>query len=301
MASRNSTEFRVGVIVLLGLVVLAGSLYWLQGYKLHRNSQAIRVRFNDVGTLAVGDKVTVSGVHKGKVSGMDLTEEGVLVELLIYRDVVIKRDATFTIKNLGVMGDRFVAVSPGRDSVQFDNNQIVDGFYDTGIPEVMGMVGEMVTELRNLVSSLKRTIASDSSLGKFNRIVDNFESVSSSLAEYLERSETKLDQTADNFLAASRRLNRILDENAGRVDSSIARFDRMSVQLETFVHQLDTLSMSARRFADALENEEGTVHLMLEDRRLYDDLRRTADNIDELINDIRANPRKYINLKVELF
>jgi len=41
--------------------------------------------------------------------------------------------------------------------------------------------------------------------------------------------------------------------------------------------------------------------LLLEDRRLYDDLRHTADNIDDLIQDIRDNPRKYINLKVELF
>ena len=43
------------------------------------------------------------------------------------------------------------------------------------------------------------------------------------------------------------------------------------------------------------------MQLLMEDRRLYDDLRRTADNVDDLINDIRANPRKYINLKVELF
>jgi len=301
MAAGNSTEFRVGVIVLLGFAILAGSLYWLQGYKLQRNAQVVRIRFDDVGTLAVGDRVTVSGVHKGKVNEMDLVDGGVLVELLIYRDVVLKQDATFTIKNLGVMGDRFVAVFPGRDSVLFDNNQVVDGLYDTGIPEVMGMVGEMITELRNLVLSFKRTVASDSSLGKFDRIIGNFERVSLSLAGYLEENEKKLDQTADNFLAASRQLNQMFTKNADRVDSTLTRFDRVSTQLEVFVHQLDTLSASARRFAEALENEDGTVRLLLEDRRLYDDLRRTADNIDDLINDIRANPRKYINLKVELF
>ena len=68
-----------------------------------------------------------------------------------------------------------------------------------------------------------------------------------------------------------------------------------------FVQQLDTLAQSARSFASTLEEGEGTLQLMMEDRRLYDDLRKTADNLDDLINDIRANPRKYINLKVELF
>ncbi|HUV30801.1 MAG TPA: MlaD family protein [Acidobacteriota bacterium] len=301
MASQNNIEFRVGVIVLICLIVLAGSLYWLQGYKLERNAQVIRVRFRDVGTLAVGDRVTVSGVHRGKVNDLRLTEDGVLVELLVYRDVVLKRDASFTIKNLGVMGDRFVAIDPGRDSLRLEAGQVVDGYYDIGIPEVVGRLGEVITELRNLVASVKTTFASDTSMAKLNRTIDNVERLSSSLARYLERNENKLDRTVQNFLAASRELDRLLTRNADRIDSSMSRFDRLSVGMEFFVQQLDTLALSARGFAEMLDNEEGTLQLLLEDRRLYDDLRRTADNIDDLVKDIRENPRKYINLKVELF
>jgi phospholipid/cholesterol/gamma-HCH transport system substrate-binding protein len=300
MAATN-IEFRVGVIILIGLVILGGSLYWLQGYKLERNAQTITVRFDDVGTLAVGDRVTVSGVHKGKVNGLTLTEDGVEVELLIYRDVVLKRDATFVIKNLGLMGERFIAVWPGRDSILFDPEQVAVGQYDTGLPEVMGLMGEMITELRNLVVSFKRTVGSDSSLAKFDNTVKNLEQVSASLADYLSRNEEKLDQTADNFLRASKELKRLLTENSQAVDSSAQRFDRVTRKLERFADQLDTLSMSAREFADAINNPDGTVQLLLEDRRLYDDLRRTADNIDDLISDIRANPRKYINLTLKLF
>ena len=62
-------------------------MYWLQGYKLERNAQLIKVRFDDVGTLAAGDKVNVSGVHRGKVNRLTLGEYGVEVELLIYRDL----------------------------------------------------------------------------------------------------------------------------------------------------------------------------------------------------------------------
>jgi phospholipid/cholesterol/gamma-HCH transport system substrate-binding protein len=300
MAATN-IEFRVGVIILIGLVVLFGSLYWLQGYKLERNSQQIRVRFDDVGTLAVGDKVTVSGVHKGKVNALKLTEGGVEVELLIYRDVVLKRDATFVIKNYGLMGERFIAVWPGRDSVLFDWSQPVEGRYDAGLPEVMGLMGEMITELRSLVVSIKRTVGSDSSLAKFDNTVKNLEQVSASLADYLSRNESKLDQTADNFFRASKELKQLLAKNSQLVDSSAQRFDRVTTKLERFADQLDTLSSSARQFADALNNPDGTVQLLLEDRRLYDDLRRTADNIDDLISDIRANPRKYLNLTVKVF
>lgn len=300
MASRN-IEFRVGIVVLAGIVMVAASLYWLQGYRLGRNSQLIRVRFDDVGTLAVGDRVTVSGVRRGKVSDLRLGEEGVEVTLLLSRDVVLRRDASITIKNLGLMGERFVAISPGRDTALFDTTVVAQGLYDTGLPEVMGLMGEMITELRNLVSAFKRTVGSDSSLNTFKNTVGNLERVSSSIAEYLERNETKMDQAAENFFKASRELNRLVQRNAPGVDSSVQRFDRTTAGLETLVQRLDSLSLSARTFAETLNSPDGTLQMLLEDRRLYDDLRKTADNLDDLISDIRANPRKYITLSVELF
>ncbi len=300
MATKN-VEFRVGVIILIGIVILVVSLYWLQGYKLERNAQRVVVLFDDVGTLDVGDRVTVSGVPKGKVNNLHLTDLGVEVELLLFQDVVLKRDARIVIKNLGLMGERFIAIAPGKDSLILDISQPVRGLYDTGLPEVMGLMGEMITELRNLVVSFKQTVGSDSSLNKFSSTVDNLQQVSASLAGYVARNEARLDQTAENFLHASRELNQLLKANRSRIDSAVYRVDRVSVGLERIVGRLDTLSVSAREFADNLNNPDGTIQLLLEDRRLYDDLRRTADNIDDLVNDIRANPRKYINFTLEIF
>jgi len=300
MASKD-IEFKVGIIILIGIIILGGSLYWLRDYQLEQHAQVIRVRFLDIGTLEVGDRVTVSGVRAGKVNGVQLTERGVIVEMLLSSDVILRRDASITIKNLGLMGERFIAIDPGEDTVLFDTSQVVDGTYDTGLPEVMGLMGEMIVELRELVRSFKNTVGSDSSLAKFRNTVTNLESVSASLAGYLQRNEGRLDQTADNFYRASKELNRMLSQNSDKVDSAATRIDRMTVKLEDFVAQLDTLSTSFREFASQLENPDGTLQLLVEDRRLYDDLRRTADNIDDLINDIRENPRKYINLKVELF
>lgn len=301
MASKSNVEFRVGVIILIGLIILLASLYWLQGYKLERNAQRIQVRFGDVGSLSVGDNVTVSGVLKGKVNKLTLEPAGVLVDLLVYQDVHLRRDARITIKNLGLMGERFVAISPGMDSLPFDMTAIAPGYYDTGIPEVLGMMGDMITELHSLVVAFKRTVASDSSLQKFNSTVSNLEQVSRSLSAYMARNESRLDETAQNFLNASRGVQQLLSRNAPVVDSSMARIDRMSRQMEMFVMRLDTLSQSAKRFADALDTEDGTARLLLEDRALYDDLRRAAGNIDDLVNDIRTNPRKYINLQIKVF
>jgi len=259
------------------------------------------VRFDDVGTLAAGDRVTVSGVRRGKVRDLKLTKEGVEVKLLLYHDVILKRDARFVIKNMGLMGERFIAIQPGHDSILFDPGEVVEGHYDTGLPEVMGLMGEMVTELRNLVFAFRQHVGSDSTLASLNRTVASLEKISTSMLGYLSRHEEQVDKTVDNFYNASKNLNRLLSDNSSRVDSSMQRFDRFSMRLEKVVDQLDSLALSARQFADRINSSDGTLQLMIEDRRLYDDLRGTADNLDDLINDIRENPRKYINLTLEIF
>ena len=64
---------------------------------------------------------------------------------------------------------------------------------------------------------------------------------------------------------------------------------------------LEEASVRLNNFAADLEQSEGSLRLLLEDRRLYDDLRGTARNLDSLVDDIRANPRKYINFTLEIF
>ncbi len=299
--AKRSVEFKVGVLIIIGIVILGGSLYWLEGHRLRMNARMIDLSFRDVGALAIGDRVTVSGVQKGKVNDLTLTRRGVLVQLQLQRDVTLYSDATFTIKNMGVMGERFVAIDPGTDSTELDYDAVIEGNYDPGLPEVMGLMGEMITELRQLVGSVKRTIGSDSSLSLFNSTLSNMEQLSSSLLAYVERNEGRLDSTAENLVIASRRFNRLLDDNSRKIDSTFTRFDRTSLRVEEIVTVLDTVSLSARAFARRLDNPDGSLQLLMEDRRLYDDLRRTADNVDDLINDIRANPRKYINFTLKIF
>jgi len=301
MASNNNVEFRVGVFVLLGIIILGGSLYWLQGYKLEANSRMVRVKFDDVGTLSIGDKVTVSGVHRGKVNTFNLVDDGVVVELLLSKEVKLYQDARFAIRNMGVMGERFIAISPGVDSLPFDTTGIAPGASDTGIPQIMGLLGETITELKGLLGTFRENAETHSTLDKINKTLANMERASSSLAGLMERNEDRFEKSSENISVATAELRRLVIDNAAGIDSTVSRFGRAAVGMEQLVLNLDTIAVSVRTFTDALAGADGTMQLLAEDRELYDDLKKTVDNVDQLVSDIRANPRKYINLKVELF
>ncbi len=299
--SRKNIELRVGLVVIAAIIILAITIIWIQGYRFGRNNYRVSVIFNEVGSLAKGDPVMVSGINKGKVQDLALTEDGVKVKLTLSDEVILKEDASITVKNIGLMGERFLAVNPGHSPNRLDLTIPIKGSYDTGIPEVMGMMGEMITELRNLVYSLKNSIASDENLDKFSRTIGNFEELSLSLTNYVKRNNNKLDGTAENFLKASAELRRLATSNAVKIDSAVQRVDNSTKKLEKLTDDFADVAATAREFATKLENGDGTIQMLVDDRRLYDDLRRTADNIDALISDIRANPKKYINFTVRLF
>jgi phospholipid/cholesterol/gamma-HCH transport system substrate-binding protein len=300
MASRN-IELRVGLTVIAALIIFVGTIIWIQGYRFGKNNYRIEVLFDEVGSLAKGDPVMVSGIKKGKVRDLSLTEDGVRVEIVLSNDVILKEDAEVIVKNIGLMGERYLAAKPGKSGKLLDLSVPIKGSYDTGIPEVMGMMGQMIEELRNLVHSFKTSIASDENIGKFTQTVNNLEELSRSLSDYVKRNDSKLDATAENFLRASTELRKLAANNSARVDSAVARVDKSSRKMEEMVDDLANVAQTARDFADKLDKGDGTLQMLVEDRRLYDDLRRTAGNIDDLVNDIRANPQKYIRLTVRLF
>ena len=300
MATKN-VEIRVGLLIIAGVIILVAMIFWIQGYRFGQEYRPVKTIFGEVGSLAKGDPVMVSGIRMGKVKDLALHESGVLVTLTISKEVSLKEDARFTIKNIGLMGERFVAVMPGISETPLNTAVPTIGDYDTGIPEVMGMMGEMVSELRNLVFAIKSSIASDENLDKLTTAIGNFEGLSKSLTEYLDRNRNNFDKTAENFLAASKGLKKLVNGSTGKVDSTLIRVGDISRRLDTVVTDLEIMSRSAREFADNLNKGDGTIQMLVDDRRLYDDLRKTASNLDALINDIRENPKKYIDLKVELF
>ncbi|MGD8922438.1 MAG: hypothetical protein PVH24_04255, partial [Candidatus Zixiibacteriota bacterium] len=195
----------------------------------------------------------------------------------------------------------FVAVNPGTDTIPFDSLKVAVGSSDEGIPEIMGLLGQTITELQGLITSFKESIGPGSTVDNINNALVNVSRVASSIADYLDTNQVKLDQTTENIYTASAELSRILTQNGPLIDSSLNRFDRTTQKIDALVNRLDSVAVVARKLADELESNEGTLQLLLKDPRLYDDLRRTADNIDDLVSDIKANPRKYINLKFQLF
>ena len=107
-------ELIVGVFVLVGIAALAylaiklGKLEIVGGHQ--RDIQAV---FDSVAGLKTGAGVEVAGVQVGQVKRIALDGERALVTLAVQPHVKVYQDAIASIKTRGLIGDKYVSLSPG--------------------------------------------------------------------------------------------------------------------------------------------------------------------------------------------
>lgn len=283
----------------IAAIILFLGIIWIKEYRFNVERYKYGVLFPNVGALGVGDPVTVLGVKKGTVESIILSGGDVLVTFNLTTDVKLKKDAKFTVMNIGLMGERFIDVSPGHSSELLDLSRPVEGFYDTGIPEVMGMAGQMLDEIRRLVAHLEGIFGTEWSQESFKETIKDLRKLSADLVTLLDRNKDKLEKTATDLSYTSSELKALVERNKEKLQSSVDNFTTSSAKLDTITTTLSSLSVSLKNLTQKIESGEGTFGKLLNDSTLYNDLRKTTNNLDELVTDIKKNPKKY--LKVSLF
>lgn len=111
-------ELYVGIFVLLGVAAVAYLTLKLgAGSIVGRDTYLIDARFANAGGLHAGSSVLVSGVTVGRVETvqMDPSDYSAIATLRIYAQLRLPTDSMASIKTSGLIGDRYVSLSPGAD------------------------------------------------------------------------------------------------------------------------------------------------------------------------------------------
>jgi phospholipid/cholesterol/gamma-HCH transport system substrate-binding protein len=299
--SRGRSEFKVGIVVFLAIAIFFTSIIWIKGVRFARDYNTVRVSFSNVGALSDGDPVAVSGVTTGKVKMLELISGQVIVTCLVDRNVFLADDANFTVKNIGLMGERFLEIYAGSSAVALDLEKVHEGRFDTGIPEVMGMMGDMVAEVKALVNLIGRTVASPGTLNELQETISQLHQITVDIGELVSESKEDYKSSFAAIEAASKSISDFVESNRTSADSAVSDFSQAAAKLNAIADNLDTLASSLQMFADKINSEEGSLGLLVSDESLYQDVKKTVRELDKLVEDIRANPKKYLKMEFKLF
>lgn len=298
MMKSIATEIKVGITVIAAAVILLLGIIWVKEYKFNVERYRYSVLFPNIGSLEIGDQVSVLGVKKGEVEKIRISGNYVLVTFKIMNDVQLKKDAKFTVMNIGLMGERFINIQPGESDQPLDLSVPVHGYYDTGIPEVMGMMGAAIDELRHLVAIMEGTIGTPSATESMQRIIANLDKISTDWQYLSQQNREKLTQAVTDLASTTSRIKGILDANEEKFEETLDNINEGSQKFVEIASKLDTLSQSVHKLLGNLESGEGTLGRALKNDSLYNQLVSATVNLDSLITDFKKHPKKYVKLSI---
>jgi phospholipid/cholesterol/gamma-HCH transport system substrate-binding protein len=288
---------QVGITGLVSLALLLAGIAWIKDYRVGQRKRTLTASFEEVGNLSEGDPVSVRGVKKGAVTDVKLLDQGVRVDMEIERDVILHPDASIRIANIGFMGEKFLALDPGVAPGRFDFHQPIPGRFQSGVPEVISGAGDLITQATELSSRLNEFLdAVDPAT--MERATKNIEKMSASLSSTVDQNRDDLRAAVLDFKSAAHQIRTMASSNSDQVSTSIKDFGTASRRLSELSEKLGVTADALQRVVARVDNREGSLGKAIADSTLYDELRETLRNTNDLVRDIKKNPKRYIKLGI---
>jgi phospholipid/cholesterol/gamma-HCH transport system substrate-binding protein len=296
---RRGTELRVGIAVIFALIVLVGGIIWIKGCQVAKREYVVRVAFDEVGGLTEGDPVTVLGVTRGSVKRIELGRAQVYVDLSVDKSIIITDDTEFIIRNIGLMGEKYVAIKLGKSNRFMRKGEVLSGRFESGVPEVVGEIGVALKDFEKTVIKVHDVLDQIEREGKISSTLDNLNQFSSSVKGTVEDNREDLRVAVEDLRYTSAKLKEFAISRGPEIDTTVTRITELTRDLDALVNKLASLSVSVEMLVQKVENGEGTLGRFVNDDTLYEEVQATLNEARSLIADIKKNPRRY--LKFSLF
>ena len=289
---KYSSELKIGFWAIVACVVMFFGLKYLKGINSFKEGQFYYLSCDKVSGLNVSSPISVQGMKVGIVRELNYEQHthSITVLLNIYdSDFKIPTDSRLSVKS-DLLGTASVSIELG-DAHQFfepwDTIQAPPSA--AGLLEKADPIVEQVTNLMPKIDSLVAGI---------NVLVNESK---------MQESLLQINLLTQHLNTTVNQLNSLLRNDVpgimSNLESATANLDTITVQAkEADIKQLLTNTNqainTANQLLEQLQSPDGTVGKMLNTTEVYDQLNRTIADVDSLINDIKANPKRYIHIKV---
>lgn len=297
-----SKEIKTGVLALGSIALLIFGYSFLSGSNLFKNSREFYVKYENVEGLAMTAPVTINGLTVGKVENITFADEPgwLVVKFRIDSDIEFSKTSIAQIYSAGLIGGKSLAVFPDYRSGDIAKS----GDTLKGISED-GMMAAVTKALGPLERKVNNTLATvDTLLFNVNDIIDN--ETRNNLREAIKN----LNITLNSFSDVSENLNLILSQNTDNLNSTFTNLDRTAgnlAQLTDSLAQLETGKLVANlqdvvtrmdNIMIDIDEGNGTVGKFLKDENLYDNLEGASKELEQLLEDLKLNPKRYVHFSL---
>ncbi len=188
MAVEQNLEFKVGIFVLIALIILTGFVFLISDVSFFKPGMNLKVDFGFANGLKKAAPVRLAGMDAGKVQDMrifyDSQSQQTRVEVLVWvnSDAKIPVDSQVWINQLGLLGEKYVEIIPGKNYTSFlkNNDQLV-GQDPIAMEELAEMGKKIAIKIERSIDGLNEVANTPEGQKSLKEIVENLRQISGSL------------------------------------------------------------------------------------------------------------------------
>ena len=286
-----------------GLVMTIFSFNYLKGINLLEKSRHFVVVYDNVEGLVASNPVTINGFKIGNVQKISLSDDGtnkLEIKLMVDNEVEFSKSSKAELYETGLIGGKAIAIIPNyEDSSIAESGDYLQGIIKPGLTE---LVNQKLTPLQEKLESAIQNadnvmlnineLLSDDTKTSLQQSVLNFKNISESLYEttnnvnsIILKNSNAIENSLNNIESSSKNINEITQS------VSDANISDLILKLNSTVTNFN-LALSK------INNGNGSISKLLENDAIFNNLEKATSELEALINDIKANPNRYVHFSI---
>jgi phospholipid/cholesterol/gamma-HCH transport system substrate-binding protein len=309
-----ANETKVGAIAVVSVAMLILGFNFLKGKKLLTRSTTLYANYSNIQGLQKSNPVLINGLQVGSVYDIktDKDMRNILVEINITKDVHIAKNSFAVIKTNPI-------ATPSMEIILGDATEHLHNKDTIAVAASGGLLGNLMEKVDPVIEQLKSTMTSlDTLLVNFNTVLDpNAKgNISSALKNLNTITGSMVQSTAylNSLLntqtgALAKTLNNVesitgnMANNNEKLNSVMSNLDKTTTKIsqlefEKVVNTLNATLADFQKMVTKMGSTDGTMGKILNDPALYNNLTSTGNKLNLLLDDVRINPKRYVNISV---
>lgn len=271
----RAAEFKVGILVIaVGTLIAVMSMRVSSDLSYVGRSKKAWFLVSDAGGLVKNSSVRSAGIPVGVIKDITLQEGKARIELTIRSDIPLKTSATVEIKSQGILGDKYIEITPGAltDPPLEDDAQILIVKDGGSLDNIITQVGDVMTSLKEVSKNLQEAASGDGTRAHvLGRIVKNIEVLSDNLAQITTENKDKVGDIVDDIHEVTTSLREVMND---KTDTGLKETWK---RLSSSVKNLDEITSKINR-------GEGAIGKLVSDEATAENVTNAIDGIGGMLD-----------------
>jgi len=309
-------EIKIGAVFVIALAVLIWGLMYLKGLELFKTSRTFYAVYDHVNGLVAANPITIKGLQVGQVNKLYFdpnNPQKIIVELYVKGDYPIPKNSAARIYSSSLLGAKEVEIVPGDSRIMAKDRDTLLSLVEATLgEEVNRQILPLKRKAENLISSIdtvaviiqqvlnKNTRENlvqavehvKQTLGNIAHTTGNLDTLIGSQRKNIGDIITNVESISDNLRKNNDKITHIINNLSDVSDSLVkARIPATIAQVNKAVSDLDAILVK-------INKGEGSVGQLINNQQLYQEVEKAARDLNLLLEDIKANPGRYVKVSV---